>query len=463
MATYESDSMVLDDDFWWGIDPEPAHQDPTPLESSNTWEFYPMQQWDIPQNGNFGGSSADNQHPAELPFSLPWDPQYMSGSSFNPSWDSQDIPMDDNLGEEFVPQFQDAFEESTVNQNSGLDPLQHDATISREEETLAAQLSSSKKQQRRRITRKQRGVLETWISSHEQPYPTKTEKISLSHQTGMSVAQISGWFTRTRQRKLKRLPITSSLMKPTLPLLDGKGLNDLGKPDVSESAIKQLAGDPSRASRTKSISSSHNRRSNNTHHRRSRSLSLRSSGSYRNIRVIRRLKSQPLTFNLASLSWQIGERRKVQASIRVGLTDDRESSNHSTFTRHFFQLCRVTTFDELQYTHMLRYEEPISGTMDHVNKWLDELPLTENDIRFIEHISSGEMLTSQDIVREFASSSTKMTPDEAPDDTMTRVSRPEAPAERNSFLSSNSSTKSSALCIFRTVPTPIKPLSILSE
>ncbi|TGJ81414.1 hypothetical protein E0Z10_g7359 [Xylaria hypoxylon] len=51
----------------------------------------------------------------------------------------------------------------------------------------------------------QKAVLENWIFVHANPYPTKQDKEELSQLTGLSIAQISSWFSRTRQRKLKRV------------------------------------------------------------------------------------------------------------------------------------------------------------------------------------------------------------------------------------------------------------------
>lgn len=55
-----------------------------------------------------------------------------------------------------------------------------------------------------RINPRQTEILTVWLAENPEPYPSKDEKMTLSLSTGLSVKQISGWFTRTRQRVLKR-------------------------------------------------------------------------------------------------------------------------------------------------------------------------------------------------------------------------------------------------------------------
>ncbi|KAI1341340.1 hypothetical protein F5Y15DRAFT_31244 [Xylariaceae sp. FL0016] len=63
---------------------------------------------------------------------------------------------------------------------------------------------------RTKISNHQRIALESWISHHTEPYPTKDEKLELSRRTGLTEGQISSWFSRTRQRRLERVkPIVS--------------------------------------------------------------------------------------------------------------------------------------------------------------------------------------------------------------------------------------------------------------
>lgn len=58
---------------------------------------------------------------------------------------------------------------------------------------------------RRKFNSCQNVILDQWILSHDEPYPTGQDKIGLSQQTGLSVRQVSSWFTRARQRKLQRI------------------------------------------------------------------------------------------------------------------------------------------------------------------------------------------------------------------------------------------------------------------
>lgn len=64
---------------------------------------------------------------------------------------------------------------------------------------------NNRRRPRIRISDSQKHILVQWISSHDNPYPTKQDKVQLSQQTGLDLGQISSWFTRTRQRKLPRI------------------------------------------------------------------------------------------------------------------------------------------------------------------------------------------------------------------------------------------------------------------
>lgn len=66
-------------------------------------------------------------------------------------------------------------------------------------------LQNNRRRPRIRISDSQKRILVQWISSHDNPYPTKQDKVQLSQQTGLDLGQISSWFTRTRQRKLPRI------------------------------------------------------------------------------------------------------------------------------------------------------------------------------------------------------------------------------------------------------------------
>ncbi|KAI0537488.1 hypothetical protein GGR58DRAFT_347546 [Xylaria digitata] len=59
----------------------------------------------------------------------------------------------------------------------------------------------------------QKTVLENWILDHADPYPTRQDKEELSQLTGLSIAQISSWFSRTRQRKLERVSYADARAK----------------------------------------------------------------------------------------------------------------------------------------------------------------------------------------------------------------------------------------------------------
>ena len=63
---------------------------------------------------------------------------------------------------------------------------------------------------RTRFSNSQKDILERWISDHPEPYPTRNEYLELSQKTGLEVRQIRLWFTRTRQRSLRRIDVPSS-------------------------------------------------------------------------------------------------------------------------------------------------------------------------------------------------------------------------------------------------------------
>ncbi|KAK7993078.1 hypothetical protein PG991_016257 [Apiospora marii] len=103
-----------------------------------------------------------------------------------------------------------------------LDPLL-DLPISLENESRGGAKSTAQaanarlpRSHRLRISEEQKRHLTDWTSLNPEPYPTKEEKADLSELTGMTVAQVSSWFSRLRQRKLQRVnqPISSSPLVP---------------------------------------------------------------------------------------------------------------------------------------------------------------------------------------------------------------------------------------------------------
>ncbi|KAI0859139.1 hypothetical protein F4860DRAFT_278833 [Xylaria cubensis] len=62
------------------------------------------------------------------------------------------------------------------------------------------------------IDERQKAILNEWIDNNPEPYPSKEDKMSLAYSTGLTLNQISSWFTRTRQRKLNRVHVTSTSM-----------------------------------------------------------------------------------------------------------------------------------------------------------------------------------------------------------------------------------------------------------
>ncbi|KAI8626076.1 hypothetical protein F5Y19DRAFT_478907 [Xylariaceae sp. FL1651] len=63
-------------------------------------------------------------------------------------------------------------------------------------------------------TNRQKHILANWIATNSEPYPSREEKTTLAASTGLTVKQVSGWFTRTRQRILPRVQATRILDSP---------------------------------------------------------------------------------------------------------------------------------------------------------------------------------------------------------------------------------------------------------
>ncbi|KAK7964521.1 hypothetical protein PG988_011495 [Apiospora saccharicola] len=70
---------------------------------------------------------------------------------------------------------------------------------------VPAETTGLQQSQRFRISEEQKMHLLDWISRNPEPYPTSEDKANLARITGMTVAQISSWFSRLRQRKLQRV------------------------------------------------------------------------------------------------------------------------------------------------------------------------------------------------------------------------------------------------------------------
>ena len=71
------------------------------------------------------------------------------------------------------------------------------------EHPLESKDEARKKRRTMRLSKKQTGILESWLSDNiANPYPEKAEKTKLAKATGLLVRQVESWFSRTRQRKL---------------------------------------------------------------------------------------------------------------------------------------------------------------------------------------------------------------------------------------------------------------------
>ncbi|KAK7934520.1 hypothetical protein PG985_000015 [Apiospora marii] len=96
-------------------------------------------------------------------------------------------------------------------------PTHDDLPFPLESEVGADPSSITPNQKPFRLTATQRTHLVDWVNRHPEPYPTRGEKESLAKLTGLTGAQISSWFSRLRQRKLRRVnPLLSPLVNPFL-------------------------------------------------------------------------------------------------------------------------------------------------------------------------------------------------------------------------------------------------------
>ncbi|KAI0554348.1 hypothetical protein F4679DRAFT_354372 [Xylaria curta] len=69
---------------------------------------------------------------------------------------------------------------------------------------------TARKTRRVFIDDRQKSILTEWISNNPEPYPSKEDKMNLAYSTGLTLNQISSWFTRTRQRRLNRVHVTGT-------------------------------------------------------------------------------------------------------------------------------------------------------------------------------------------------------------------------------------------------------------
>ena len=72
-------------------------------------------------------------------------------------------------------------------------------------EMVESEQSRSQRPRRKAFTAAQQKTLTSWFNSNiDKPYPLSTDKLGMSKSTGLSIKQISSWFSRTRQRKFSR-------------------------------------------------------------------------------------------------------------------------------------------------------------------------------------------------------------------------------------------------------------------
>jgi hypothetical protein len=124
--------------------------------------------------------------------------------------------------EHLQQQLQDAISSGNINTNRGAtsansDPQEKDNGGDEDSESESNTERSKKRrkrpQVRTKLPAKATAVLKEWILEHlSKPYPTEEEKNVLKNKTGLSVMQITNWFSNARRRTLQRsfAPISHS-------------------------------------------------------------------------------------------------------------------------------------------------------------------------------------------------------------------------------------------------------------
>ncbi|KAI1329038.1 hypothetical protein F5Y16DRAFT_131951 [Xylariaceae sp. FL0255] len=107
------------------------------------------------------------------------------------NWDCQNY-----LNEIFSHTVHTESDENTIHRNGNMEPPSFIPKSQERTHVMPRRLT---------INKRQKNILNHWISRNPELYPSREEKRNLSTSTGLTINQISGWFVRARQRSLKRV------------------------------------------------------------------------------------------------------------------------------------------------------------------------------------------------------------------------------------------------------------------
>ncbi|KAI0966581.1 hypothetical protein F4678DRAFT_484194 [Xylaria arbuscula] len=131
-------------------------------------------------------------------------PVFWSNSSTFDPYFSEDSIIERNLPQDSLqPSLFDDIGSSTSQYSSFLAPG-----------ALSSPENPTQRARRTTINRRQKGILTDWIARSPEPYPSREDKVGLATVTGLSVDQVSGWFTRIRQRGLLRVQSNAPAADP---------------------------------------------------------------------------------------------------------------------------------------------------------------------------------------------------------------------------------------------------------
>ncbi|KAJ3569865.1 hypothetical protein NPX13_g5934 [Xylaria arbuscula] len=196
-SVHDEDAVMSD--TWWSSAPVMFDDPILPISS-------------MPSNEDLApGGDLSAQDPS--PPTLFWD-LGVNNSSYEAAWDFSDAEIDSTLN--WVGFETPVFSNNIVPESRPLTSDDLQLPTPKAPKSLA---NLTAKRSRITINKYQQEILDDWVAKHPEPYPSKEDKIDLAAATGLSVRQVSGWFTRTRQRRLQRVqPDTPTLTTGGVPI-----------------------------------------------------------------------------------------------------------------------------------------------------------------------------------------------------------------------------------------------------
>ncbi|KAI0506849.1 hypothetical protein F5B22DRAFT_622267 [Xylaria bambusicola] len=168
------DDQILESEFPWSV---PGIFD-TSLESEGTYMYVPPREEQI--LGQHVIATEDNPPLSESLMDL-----------------NLDLSLD--FGDDFSLNALTA-----LAQVSSLSGLQGPAlSIPYDSSSHRSEIVSDVPKNAQRLDQTQLDTLNKWVADCNVPYPTRKEKLSLAKHTGLKISQISSWFSRVRQKRLK--------------------------------------------------------------------------------------------------------------------------------------------------------------------------------------------------------------------------------------------------------------------